>query len=91
MFSNRRNVGSVYCMLKTVTSDTVIIMLKTNKHCNFHYIKHKNMGTYFDDLKIPSKNLLQLQQYKYLELLVNDKSKMSILLLLTLHTKLNLT
>jgi hypothetical protein len=78
-------------MLTNVTSDTATIMLATNKHCNFHYVKHKNMGIYFDDLKIPSKNLLQLLKYKYLELLVNEKSKMSILLLLTLHTKLNLT
>jgi len=64
-------------------------MLATNQDCNFHYVKNKNIGTYFDYLKILSKLLLQLQTYEYLELLVNEKCKSAILFLLTLHTKLN--
>ena len=61
MFSNRRHVGSVYCILATVTSDTVTVMLATKKDWNFHYVENENIGTYFDYLKIFSKLLLQLQ------------------------------
>lgn len=41
--------------------------------CNFQFVENKNMGTYFDYLKIFSKLLLQFQTYKYLELLGNEK------------------
>ena len=48
-------------------------MLATNKDCNFHYVKSKNVDTYFNYLKILSRLMLQSQTYAYLELLVIEK------------------